>query len=198
MSLEDVGFGDVIFVDRQEDVRIIVSIPARFSTSERRDARGERRVFACRAIYLSPGAVGFASPIVVKTGERIIAHIDRVGEIEGIVTCVLEGGFAMSITASDDERYKLATKIEWLEKHKNHDAIDRRIDKRIVPPNPHSRMILPDGSSENCLVLDISASGAAISSDTVPNIGTVLLIGMAVGNVVRHFDGGFAVQFIKR
>ena len=50
MSLEHVDFGDVIFVERQEDVRIIVSIPARFSSSERRDARGERRVFDCRAV----------------------------------------------------------------------------------------------------------------------------------------------------
>jgi hypothetical protein len=198
MSLEHAEFGDVIFVDRQEDVRVIVSIPARFSSSERRDARGERRVFACRAIYLSPGAVALASPVVVKTGERIIAHIDRVGELDGVVTHVLEGGFVVSLTASDDERCKLAAKIEWLEKHKNHDAIDRRADKRIVPTNPHSRMILPDGSSESCLILDISGSGAAISSDTVPNIGTVLLIGMAVGSVMRHFEGGFAVQFIKR
>ena len=198
MSLEQVNSGDVIFVERQEDVRIIVSIPARFVSSERRDARGERRVFSCRAIYLSPGAVALASPVNVRVGERIIAHIDRIGELTGVVAHVVEGGFVVSIAASADERGQLATKIGWLEKHKNHDVADRRADKRMMASNPHSRMILPDGSSETCVILNISGSGAAISSETVPYIGAILLIGMAVGCVVRHFEGGFAVRFVKR
>lgn len=198
MSLEHTDFGEVIFVERQQDVRIIVSIPARFSSLERRDARGERRVFVCHAIYLSPGAVALASPVIVRVGERIITHIECVGDLEGVVTHVLEGGFVVSIAASVDERYKLATKIEWLEKHKNHDVLDRRADKRVVPPNPRSRIILPDGGSETCLVLNISGSGAAISSETVPYMGAILLIGKAVSHVVRHFEGGFAVKFVKR
>jgi hypothetical protein len=119
MPLEQVNSGDVIFVERQEDVRIIVSIPASFSSSERRDARSERRVFGCRAVYLSPNTVALASPITVKVGERIIANIDRIGQLMGIVAHVLEGGFVMSIAASADERSRLAGKIGWLEKHKN-------------------------------------------------------------------------------
>jgi len=198
MSLEHADFGDVIFVERQQDVRIIVSIPARFSSSERRDTSGERRVFMCRAIYLSPTAVAFASPVIVRVGERIITHIERVGDIEGVVAHVLKGGFVVNIAASVDERCKLASKIEWFEKHKNHDVLDRRADKRVVPPNPHSRMILPDGGSETCLILNISGSGAAILSETVPYMGGILLIGNAVSHVVRHFEGGFAVRFVKR
>jgi hypothetical protein len=198
MSLEHVDSGDVIFVERQEDVRIIVSIPARFSSSERRDARGERRVFACRAVYLSPDTIALASPVTVKVGERIIAHIDRIGQLTGVVAHVLEGGFVVSVAASADERSRLASKIGWLEKHKNHDVADRRADKRMIVSNPHSRMILPDGSSETCVVLNISNSGAAISSETAPYIGAILLVGKAVSCVVRHFDGGFAVRFVKR
>jgi hypothetical protein len=198
MSLEHLEFGDIIFVDRRLDVRIIVNIPGRFSLSDRRDARGERRVFACRAVNISPSAVALSSPVIVKAGERIITHINHVGKLEGAVVRVLERGFIMGIVASDDERYKLAAKIEWLEKHKNHDAADLRTDTRAVPANPYSRMILPDGSNETCLVLDLSVSGAAISADTVPNIGTVLSIGTVVSRVVRHFEGGFAVKFVER
>jgi hypothetical protein len=198
MALEHADFDEVIFVERQQDVRIIVSIPARFSSSERRDACGERRVFGCRAVYLSPGAVALASPVIVKVGERIITHIERVGDLEGVVAHVLEGGFVVRIAARVDERYKLAAKIEWLEKHKNHDVLDRRADKRVAPQNPRSRMILPDGSRETCLVLDVSDSGAAISSEAVPYMGAILLVGKAVSYVVRHFEGGFAVKFVKR
>jgi hypothetical protein len=198
MSLEHVDFGDVVFVERQKDVRIIVSIAAQFSSSERRDARGERRVFTCRAVYLSPDAVALASTVSVKVGERIITHIDGIGEIEGVVAHVLGGGFVMSVAANAFERCQLASKIVWLEKHKNHDVLDRRSDKRMMASNPRSRVILPDGGSESCLVLNISDSGAAISFDTVPYVGAFLLIGTAVSCVVRHFEGGFAVRFVKR
>jgi hypothetical protein len=58
-------------------------------------------------------------------------------------------------------------------------------------------MILADGSRETCLVLDISVSGAGISANTVPEIGTVVTIGEVEARVVRHFEGGFGVQFVR-
>jgi hypothetical protein len=186
------------FVERRQDIRIIVNMPGRFSLANRRTTTGERRVFACRIVNLSPHAIGLASPVSGKRGERVIVHIDHIGKLEGVVARVLTRGFVMSLVASAEERGKLSAKIEWIENHKNHDALDRRGDKRLVPKNPYSRLILSDGSCETCLVLDFSVSGAAISADTVPQIGTVLAIGMIVGRVVRHFDGGFSVQFIAR
>jgi hypothetical protein len=197
-----VEYGDVVFADepveRRRDVRIIVNIPGRFSVSDRRDARGERRVFACRVVNLSARAVAFASPVGVKAGERVAAYIDHVGKLEGVVLRPLERGFVMNIVASEQDRDRLAAKIDWLEKHKNHDAPDLRSDARVVPKNPYSRMVLPDGARETCLVLDFSLSGAAISAETVPEMGTVLAIGVLVGRVVRYFEGGFAVQFVER
>ncbi len=104
----------------------------------------------------------------------------------------------MSIVASDEERMKLAAKIDWFEQYKNFDIADQRADQRFVPANPRSRIVFADGTSEECFVLDLSASGAAISAQTIPKIGTVLALATIVARVVRHFDGGFAVQFIER
>ena len=59
-------------------------------------------------------------------------------------------------------------------------------------------MILADGHVETCLVLDVSVSGTAISADTIPAIGTVLAVGTITSRVVRHFEEGFAVQFVER
>jgi hypothetical protein len=198
LSLQDVEIGDVVFVERRRDVRIIVNVAGRFSLSDRRDAHGERRVFACRAVNLSPRAVALATVVDGKPGERVIAHIDHLGKLQGTVQRTLERGFLMNILATAEERERLADKIEWLEKHKNHEVTDKRAEERVVPVNPYSRMILPDGRRETCLVLDISVSGAAVSANTVPSIGTVLAIGAVIGRVVRHFEGGFAVQFIER
>jgi hypothetical protein len=147
-----------------------VSIPGRYSLSDRRDARGERRVFACRAVKVSPHAIALATPVNGNVGERVFAQIDHLGKLEGAVVRPLERGFVMNIVASEEERDRLAAKIEWLESYKNHDAQDQRADGRTVQANPYSKMALSDGSVETCLVLDLSVSGAAISADTVPEV----------------------------
>jgi hypothetical protein len=198
MAPDQAELGDIVFVERRYDVRIIVSIPGRYSLANRVNARGDRRIFACRAVNVSPNAIALAAPVSGKVGERVITHIDHLGKLEGPIVRLLGRGFVMGIVASDDERDRLAAKIEWLEKYKNHDAPEQRTDERVVPTNPYSKMILPDGSAETCLVLDLSVSGAAISADTVPDAGTVLAVGRIVGRVVRHFVGGFAIQFIER
>ena len=41
----------------------------------------------------------------------------------------------------------------------------------------------------------MSASGAAVSADIVPKIGTPLAVGKVVGKVIRHLEDGFAVRF---
>jgi hypothetical protein len=198
MLTELVEYSDIAFVEPRRDSSIIVNIAAQFSLSDRRNRRGERRVFQCRAVYLSTRAICLVTTVEVKAGGRIIAHIDRLGRFEGVVKHVMERGFLMSISTQRKERDKLADKIEWLEKHKNHDVPDRRADSRAAPTNLYSRTILPDGASETCLVVDISVSGAALLAETTPEIGTVLIIGKLVAHVVRHLDGGFAVQFIAR
>jgi len=45
--------------------------------------------------------------------------------------------------------------------------------------------------------LVLSVSGAAISAEIVPPIGTVLAVGKVVARVVRHFAGGFSVRFVE-
>jgi hypothetical protein len=182
--------------ERPQDVRIIVNIPASFSVTSRLGG-GARPVFACRALNLSTRMVALTSPVKVAKGDKIIATIHHLGKLEGEVTSPLEGGFVMSITATDDEREKLWHKIEWLEQHKNFDISDKRAARRFVPQNPRVQMILSDGHIERCHILDISVSGAAISAENPPEIGSVLAIGAVVGRVVRHFDGGFGMKFIE-
>ena len=196
MLPEQLERGDLAWVERRRDIRIIVSLPGRYSLADRRDARGERRQFACRAVSISNHAMALAAPVNGKLGERVIADIDELGKLQGIVGHLLERGFVMAIAASDEDRATLADKIEWLEKHKNLEVPDGRTHKRFMPENPYSTLALHDGTIMTCFVIDISVSGAAVSADTVPAIGTVLAVGKAIGRVVRHFAGGFAVKFV--
>ena len=154
---------DVVIVERP-DVNIIVSVPGKYVLASRRGASGDRREFACRAVRMSPHALVLAAPVTGTIGERVIAHIERFGKAEGKITRVMDRGFIMGIAASDDERAKLATKIRWLEDHKNHDQSEGRKHGRIVPRDPLSRLTFGDGTRLTCLVIDMSISGAAMRS----------------------------------
>ena len=188
---------DLEVVERRTDVRIVLSLPGRFTLASRRDMGGQRKEFPCRVINLSCHAVTLATPIADEAGERVIAHIDQFGKLEGPIIRVMDGGFVMEISAPKRERYRLAAKIEWYEKHKNHDVEDHREHIRIIPRDPYSTLVLADGTTTECLVKDVSASGIAVHADLIPEIGTPVAVGKVVGRVVRHFDDGFAVQFTQ-
>jgi hypothetical protein len=187
---------DIVFVEQARGVRIIAIIPGRYSLASRRNASGERREFACRAVGMSPHQLVLVAPEIGELGERVIAHIEGFGRIEGTITHVMDGGFVVKIWASVEDRTKLAAKMRWLVKNKNHDTPERRKYRRMAPRNSPSRLVLGDGTRLTCLVMDMSAGGAAVSADVVPELGAPLAVGKALGFVVRHFAEGFAVRFI--
>jgi hypothetical protein len=183
---------------REKEIRIIVHITGRYSLANRRETTGNRREFACRAINMSPFTMALTVPVYGDIGDRVITYFDEFGELEGRIVSLLTSGFVMTIAATPEERARLTAKLAWLDKHKNHDVHDHRTHRRIVPRNPHSTLVLGDGSRLGCFVIDMSASGAAVSADVDLEIGAPLAVGKVVGRVVRRFAEGFAVEFIDR
>src|SRR5260370_42580063 len=179
--------GDLQIVERRRESCIFVSVPGRYALAEHRNARGERREFACRAVNISESEIALAAPVSGRLGERVIAHVDCLGRIEGAIIRNLSRGFVMSIAASEEERFRLIDKIEWIEKHKNHDVPDRRARGRFVPTAPYSRLLLADGMVMTCLVIDLSETGAAVSADLDPQLWTGLSGRTIVGPPGRHF-----------
>ncbi|MET0671622.1 MAG: PilZ domain-containing protein [Xanthobacteraceae bacterium] len=189
---------DLEVVDCRTDFRIVLSVPGRLTLASRRDMEGKRKEFPCRVINMSCHAVTFATPATgASVGERVISLVDHFGKLEGPIIRVMDGGFVMEIIAPKRERRRLAAKIEWYEKHKNHDADDLREHVRFIPRNPYSTLVLADGTTTECLVMDVSASGIAVSADVIPDIGTPVAVGKVVGRMVRHFNNGFAVHFAQ-
>lgn len=186
---------DVEFVDRRQEVRVVVRIPGQFTLANRRDSFGNRRRFACRAVNISQTSMMLATPVSGPLGERAIAYFEEFGKIQGSIIRVLDGGFVIRIAASVTERSRLLRKLIWLDQNKNYDIPDVRTHKRIIPEDPISTLTFPDGSMLGCFVIDMSASGVAVSADVTPELGTVLAVGKVAGAVVRHFDEGFAIQF---
>ncbi|MBP1849967.1 PilZ domain-containing protein [Rhizobium halophytocola] len=151
--------------------------------------------YVCTATDMSPGDVAFACQGRPRTSERVIAYIDHLGRLEGIVTRVNDNGFVMSINATDRKREKLAAQLIWIaNKHELGLPEDRRHD-RLSPRQTKTRLTLGDGTYFDCRLLDLSLSGAAVDVDIRPKLGTEVQVGNMRGRVVRHFLEGIAIEF---
>jgi hypothetical protein len=182
--------------ERRDDVRVLISVPGRYMLANKRNAQGNRCEFACRVVNMSTRAMALAAPVVGQPGERVIVYTEHFGKLHGAIVRLIPNGFAMSIAAPPEERDKLRAKLVWLSKLKESpDMPDGRRHVRIVPRNPMGTIMLADGSTISCLVIDFSDSGAAVSADYYPEVGTPLAVGKMIGRVVRRFPEGFAVEF---
>jgi hypothetical protein len=190
---------DVAGYDRRDDVRVIVNIPGRYMLSNKRNLKGDRREFACRIINVSVDAMALAAPVPGPIGERVIVYSERFGRLHGLIIRLMTNGFVISIAASPQNREKLAAKLDWLAKQKDAPELrDSRRHARVIPKNPMATILLADGSTTSCLVIDFSDCGVAVSADLYPELGTPLAVGKMVGRVVRRFAEGFAVDFMEK
>src|ERR1700756_120233 len=74
----------------------------------------DRREFPCQVVDMSPGGMALVAPVSGQPGERVIAYVDHVGRLEGVIARTLENGFAMTIGATSRKRDKLAAQLTWL------------------------------------------------------------------------------------
>ena len=159
----------------------------------------DRQEYTCRIVNMSPGGAAIMADAVGKVGSRVIAYVDPLGRLEGKITRVFDGGFAMSIGATPRKREKLAAQLTWLANRQILNLPEDRRHGRIVPRNPMSRLILPNGVNIACRIIDVSLSGAAIAVPPaqLPPVGAAVTIGKTQGRVVRHIDDGFAIEFTR-
>jgi hypothetical protein len=163
------------------------------------DADGQLRSFACRTTRVSPFRMIVEVPIVGHVGERVTSYFRDFGELEGVISDTMQRSFLVEMEMTPERRARLAEQLAWLERRFRDPSVqDAREEARIIPPTSHSVLILADGSVHGCFIIDISSTGAGISAEIQPPIGTPLAVGACVGRVVRVFETGFAVRFVQR
>ncbi len=193
---------DLLFAEaqaaRRHDAEPVLSVSARYSFKNWYDQQGKLREFSCRLTGISPHEMTLIVPVMGRKGADLTVVCEEFGPLEGTVSRATGLGFTMKIKATDEERAKLADKISWHEKFQRQQTKDNRKHKRIVPGNPLSSLLLADGSSQRCFVIDMSVSGVAVSAEVMPELRTPLAVGKVVGRVVRHVAGGFAIEFVEK
>lgn len=161
------------------------------------DPQGKLRTFACRTTRVSPFRMMADVPVVGKVGDRLSTYFQDFGKFDASITETQTGRFLIELEMTRPMREKFASKLTWLEKKQKEPSLaDLRKDARIIPTTPHSIMTLADGTTQPCLVIDMSPSGVAVSAQLQPQIGTPLAVGACIGRVVRLLPDGFAVKFV--
>ena len=176
--------------ERRRYPRVRVNLLGRYMLTDRRE-------YPCQVTDMSQGGMVLIAPVIGQINERVIAYVDHVGRLEGVVTRQIENGFAMNIAATPRKRDKLAAQLTWLANRELLGTIDDRRHGRVSPRNPSGRLTLPSGNNISVRVIDVSQSGCAIATDQRPGIGTAVTIGKTPGRVVRHLEDGFAIEYLR-
>lgn len=174
--------------ERRRHYRVPVAVLGRYMLPTRQE-------YPCQTVNMSPGGVLFTAPVKGALGDRVIAYLEHIGRIEGEIARHVPDGFAITIAATIRKRDKLAAQLTWLA---NRDVLglpEDRGHERIVPRQLTTIMRLQNGRELAVRLIDVSRSGAAISMENPLDIGTSVVLGRTAGKVVRHFQGGVAVEF---
>src|ERR1700731_3203404 len=140
--------------ERRRFQRVQVDLLGRYMLADRRE-------FPCQVVNMSPGGMALIAPVAGKPGERVIAYVDHVGRLEGIIARQFENGFAMTVAATARKRDKLAAQLTWLANRGILGLPEDRRHERIVPRNPRTTLVMPNGVSVVCRIIDMSLSGAS-------------------------------------
>lgn len=176
--------------ERRRFQRVRVNLLGRYMLADRRE-------FPCQVTDMSPGGMAVIAPVSGQIGERVIAYVDHLGRVEGKIARLLPNGFAMTVAATARKRDKLAAQLTWLANRHILDLPEDRRHDRLVPRNPVTQVVLPNGVNITCRIIDMSQSGAGVASEQRPALGTRVTIGKTPAMVVRHIDNGFAVEFTR-
>jgi hypothetical protein len=176
--------------ERRRFQRVRVNLLGRYMLADRRE-------FPCQVTDMSPGGMALIAPVSGQVGERVIAYVDHVGRLEGVIARLFQNGFAMTVSATTRKRDKLAAQLTWLANRHILNLPEDRRHGRFTPRNPMARLIMPNGVNVAVRVIDLSQSGAAIATKERPEIGALVTLGKATGRVVRHLDDGFAIEFTR-
>jgi len=157
----------------------------------------DQRECPCQVVEISPGDASVVSPFSGEVGERVIAYIDNIGRVEGVILETTDQGFVMSISASQRKRDKLADTLTWLANRHVLGLDEDRRHLRRTPKRSETTIVLSDGASHTVRVIDMSLSGAAISTNLRPPIGSPVRLGRLGARIVRHFDDGIGIEFMR-
>jgi hypothetical protein len=166
--------------DNRRHHRVRVALLGRYMLPNRME-------FPCRTLDISPGGAALIAPVKGSVGDRVVIYFEQIGRVEGEIIRHLPDGFAIQFHATIRARDKIGDQLTWLANRHELGLPEDRRHVRIVPHNQRTIMTLEDGREYVVRILDLSQSGAGLSTDMRPDLGIRVTIGKTEAKVVRHF-----------
>jgi PilZ domain len=174
--------------DLRRHQRVSVEVMGRYMLETRRE-------YPCHTLNISPGGLALVAPVVGALGERVVVYLDQLGRVEGAVVRLLPNGFAIAFSATIRKRDKLASQLTWLANRHILGLPEDRRHERLQPRNARTVITLDNGVQSVARLLDVSTSGAGISTDLKLQVGQRIVVGRLPAKIIRAFDGGIAIEF---
>ncbi|MEA1833594.1 PilZ domain-containing protein [Methylobacterium durans] len=175
--------------EQRRHQRVRIALLGRYMLSDRRE-------YPCQTVDMSPGGVRLTCAVVGAIGERVVLYLEHIGRIEGVIVRHPPGGFAVQLNATPRKRDKIASQLTWLANREVLGLPDGRTHERLTPTQPSVTLRLESGLEFTARLIDISMSGAAIAASERVPMGATITVGRTPGRLVRHFEGGFGIQFL--
>jgi hypothetical protein len=164
----------------------------------------DSKYYPCKTLEIDPNHIAISCQGGGNPGDRIDLDLDLLGVLHGAIETRMAAG--LRINVGDGFQEQIAQKLAWFKACLGQGASDtdtvlfrERRAQRIVPIQTKCQFTDADDLVQDAEVLNISTSGAAIKSSYLPIVGAPIVLGTRRrrGLVVRRFDGGFAIAFLK-
>jgi hypothetical protein len=176
--------------DLRKHRRVPLSLPGRFM-------RADRSEYICHLKNVSVGGAAVVTAQTPEVGERVVAYFDQLGGMEGVVARITSDGFAFIFQVTGHKREKLAAQITWLINKDDFPETQGRIHERLGTRGRRTTLRIEEGVIIDVELLDVSASGASISTPARPPIGSFVVAGKTRAIVRRHHEFGIGLQFLS-
>ncbi len=176
--------------DLRKHRRLPLSLSGRFM-------RADRSEYTCRLKDVSVGGAAVITAHSPKIGERVVVYLEHLGGLEGLVSRVTSDGFAFVFKVTEHKREKLAAQIMWLINKDDFPDEMGRLYERVGTRGRRTTLKVEDGVIIDVELLDLSASGASISTPARPPIGSLVVAGKTRAIVRRHHEHGIGLQFLS-
>lgn len=146
---------------------------------------------------LSSDGIRFKSSVVPAVDERLTCSIRHAGSLEAIVVRAEAASFAIRVLSADHPLGLVVQSLLSVAKSQNPQPLVTRIHPRIVPEIQDVLVTTEAGSMLPGRVINISASGVAVSMEEPLDVGTLIVIGNTRAKVARRFDNGIGASFLS-
>lgn len=145
---------------------------------------------------ISVGGMAIKADARPAEGSIIIAYVQDLGRLEGLVSRMEPDGFAVRLTLSALRRDKLEERLGAGRKPTG--AEGRRHQREAAGTAASlTRIQRADGRELPCRVIDLSLGGVSVETAEWPPLGEQVVVGKMRGRVVRHHEMGIAIEFTE-